>query len=205
MMIFQQIPVGPMKNFAYILGDDKTGIAAVVDPAWEVEKILEIVRAFNLNIQYVINTHTHSDHSSGNEMVIAKTGAKLVTHFKAKLQGDLNVKDGDEIYLGVTRIKFIHTPGHSPDSISILVRGKLITGDVLYVGECGRVDITGGNPDQLYDSLFNKLLSLDDDIEVYPGHDYGKTSSSTIGYERRHNYTLKPRDRKEFIEFMNEP
>jgi glyoxylase-like metal-dependent hydrolase (beta-lactamase superfamily II) len=100
----------------------------------------------------------------------------------------------------------LYTPGHTPDGICLLVDNqKLLTGDTLFVGECGRTDLPGGNAKILYDSLFNKLLKLDDAIEVYPGHDYGVKPSSTIGYERKTNYVLKPRNLKEFLAFMNQP
>jgi glyoxylase-like metal-dependent hydrolase (beta-lactamase superfamily II) len=100
-------------------------------------------------------------------------------------------------------IKVIYTPGHTPDSICLLVDNKkLLTGDTLFVGECGRTDLPGGNSESLYDSLFNKLLKLSDDVEVYPGHDYGLKPYSTIGEERRTNYVLQPRSLMEFVEFM---
>ena len=100
----------------------------------------------------------------------------------------------------------ICTPGHTTDGISLLVdEKKVLTGDTLFVGECGRTDFAGGNSKSMYDSLFYKLMALDDSVEVYPGHDYGDKKSSTIGDERRLNYTLKPRTVEEFIEFIKEP
>jgi glyoxylase-like metal-dependent hydrolase (beta-lactamase superfamily II) len=103
-------------------------------------------------------------------------------------------------------IKVIHTPGHTPDSIYLLVDNKkLLTGDTLFVGECGRTDLSGGNSRNMHGSLFNKLLKLNDAVEVYPGHDYGSKPYSTIGEERRSNYTLQPRSLAEFIEFMKQP
>ena len=108
--------------------------------------------------------------------------------------------------VGKVSIKIIYTPGHSLDSICILIDNKkLLTGDTLFVGECGRTDFSGGNSKSMYDSLFNKLLRLDDALEVYPGHDYGLKSSSTIGEERKSNYTLQPRNLEDFIEFMKQP
>jgi glyoxylase-like metal-dependent hydrolase (beta-lactamase superfamily II) len=99
----------------------------------------------------------------------------------------------------------LHTPGHTPDSICLLANGVLLTGDTLFVGECGRTDLTGGSARDMYNSLFQKLMKLDDNIEVYPGHDYGSSPRSTIGIERGSNYTLKKRTLDEFIEFMKEP
>jgi glyoxylase-like metal-dependent hydrolase (beta-lactamase superfamily II) len=108
--------------------------------------------------------------------------------------------------VGKIQIKVLYTPGHTPDGICLLIDGeKLLTGDTLFVGECGRTDLPGGNAKSMYDSLFNKLLNLDDNVEVYPGHDYGSRRSSSIGLERKTNYTLQPRSLKDFLEFMSQP
>jgi len=204
-MIFRQVPVGTFQNFSYIIGDEKTKSAALVDPAWEVDNLLAQCEELGLKITRVINTHSHRDHVEGNEAVARRTGAKVVMHEKSPIGKDIAVKDGDAIEVGSLKVKVIHTPGHCPDHICLLVDGKLLTGDTLFVGECGRTDLAGGNSGDLYDSLVKKILPLDDSIEVYPGHDYGNRPSTTIGYERKNNYTLKPRTREEFIKFMAEP
>ena len=118
---------------------------------------------------------------------------------------DIAARDGDMIEVGSLKIQVLHTPGHCPDHICLLAEGKLLTVDTLFVVEFGRTDLAGGDAGALYDSLFKKLMALNDSIEVYPGHDYGSKPSSTIGEERRNNYTLKPRTRDEFIRFMAEP
>jgi glyoxylase-like metal-dependent hydrolase (beta-lactamase superfamily II) len=204
-MIFKQVPVGTFQNFAYIIGDEKAKVGAIVDPAWETDRLLKLCEDLGLKVSYVINTHSHHDHVQGNEQAARQTGAKIVMHEKASLRKDIPVKDGDVIEVGSIRIGVLHTPGHCPDSICLLVDGKLLTGDTLFVGECGRTDLPGSDPSQMYDSLFNKILPLQDNIEVYPGHDYGRSPSSTIGYERKNNYTLKTRTKQEFIQFMAEP
>lgn len=204
-MIFRQVPVGTFQNFAYIIGDEGTKKAALVDPAWETGKLLESCNELGLQVAYVINTHSHHDHIEGNEEVARRTGAKIIMHEKANAKKDQAVEDGDVIVLGSVKIRVIHTPGHCPDHICLLVDGKLLTGDTLFVGECGRTDLAGGDPGDMHESLFKKILPLEDSIEVYPGHDYGSRPSSTIGEERRNNYTLKPRTREEFIRFMAEP
>jgi len=204
-VIFEQIPVGYMQNFAYLVGDENTRLAAVVDPAWDIDRILAIVKRYNLRIIFAINTHGHPDHTSGNGELVKATGAKVLAHETSRLKKDIGVKEGDTLHVGSLELKFIHTPGHSPDSMSVLVNGKLMTGDTLFVGECGRTDLPGGSSEQLHDSLFNKLMKLPDEVEVYPGHDYGAKPHSTIGYERTHNYVLKPRSAREFAEFMKEP
>jgi hydroxyacylglutathione hydrolase len=194
-----------MENFAYLIGDENTGHAAVVDPAWDIEKIIKVAQENNLRIIYVINTHSHPDHTSGNDELVKATGAKIVAHEASRNRKDICAKDGEVLRLGSLELKIIHTPGHSPDHMCVLVNGKLMTGDALFVGECGRTDLPGGNSEQMYGSLFNKLMKLADDVEVYPGHNYGPKTHSTIGYEKAHNYVLKPRTAKEFVQFMREP
>jgi len=204
-MIFRQVPVGTFQNFSYIIGDEETKSAALVDPAWEVDNLLAMCEELGFKVTRVINTHSHHDHVEGNEAVAKRTGAKVVMHEKSSVRKDIAVKDGDIIEVGSLKVKVIYTPGHCPDHICLLVDGKLLTGDTLFVGECGRTDLAGGNPSDMYVSLVKKILTLDDSIEVYPGHDYGNKPSSTIGYERKNNYTLKPRTQEEFIKFMAEP
>jgi hydroxyacylglutathione hydrolase len=203
-MIFRQVPVGTFQNFSYIIGDEKTRSAAVVDPAWEVDKLLKLCEETGLKVLYVINTHSHHDHVEGNEAVVERTGARIVAHEKSPVRKDIALKNGDMIEIGSLEAGVIYTPGHCPDHTCLLVDGKLVTGDTLFVGECGRTDLAGGNSGELYDSLM-KILTLEDSIEVYPGHDYGSKPSSTIGFERKNNYTLKRRTRDEFIKFMAEP
>ncbi len=192
-------------NFSYVIADEVSREAAVVDPSFNANAIIQLLRNHDIKLKYVINTHNHVDHTAGNEEVRSILGARIVAHKLSKLDKDISVIDGDVIEVGKISIKVIHTPGHSPDGICLLVDGKLLTGDTLFVGECGRTDLHGGKSEELYHSLFNKLLKLDENVEVYPGHDYGSKTSSTIGEEKRTNYTLKKRTLKEFVEFMREP
>jgi glyoxylase-like metal-dependent hydrolase (beta-lactamase superfamily II) len=203
-MIFIQVLVETMRNFAYLIGDEKMRLAAVVDPAGAVDRILRLAEDQGLKIIYIINTHSHSDHTSGSQELASATGAKIIMHKKARATKNLAVEDGDVISVGELKIKVIHTPGHSPDGISLLVEDKLLTGDTLFVGECGRTDLPGGSSEELYDSLFGKLVKLDDELEVYPGHDYGEKPHSKLDCEKKHNYTLKPRSKDEFLKFMAE-
>lgn len=200
-MIFLQVQTGNFKNFTYIIGEETTGEAAVVDPHAEIDRILTLVKKNKLEVKYVINTHSHWDHIQGNNEMVAKTGAKVIMHKQSPTRKDSGTEDGGIIKLGKLEIDVIHTPGHCPDEICLLVNGKLMTGDTLFVGECGRTDIPGGNSEQLFDSL-NRLLKLDESIEVYPGHDYGERPYSTIGYEKEHNYTIKPGTKEKFVRFM---
>ncbi len=194
-----------MSNFSYIIGDELTLQGIVVDPGFEIIKILDISSDKNLKIRYIIDTHEHSDHCSGNRELAIMTGAKIVAHVSANIHKDISIKDGDVLRIGKISVKALHTPGHTPGSICLLVDNKLLTGDTLFVGECGRVDLPGGSSEDLYTSLFNKIAKLEDDVEVYPGHNYGSKPSSTIGFEKKHNYTLYPRTKEEFVRFMVEP
>jgi hydroxyacylglutathione hydrolase len=204
LMFFRQIQQHG-DNFSYIIADDVTREAAIVDSSFNAGEITRILTAENLKLKYVISTHGHSDHTAGNEELRSTFGAKTVAHKLSRINADFTVDDGDVIRVGTLPLKVIHTPGHTPDSICLLVGNKLLTGDTLFVGECGRTDLPGGNSRSLYDSLFTKLLTVGDDVEVYPGHDYGSKPFSTMGEERRSNYTLQPRSLAEFIEFMREP
>lgn len=203
-MFFEQIKHRG-DNFSYIIADEATGEALAVDPSFNTDAITRLARAHGLNIKYVIDTHHHRDHVAGNEEIKSSFGSKVVAHRLARVDKDIGVVDGDTLRVGGKVIEVIHTPGHTPDSISLLVDKKLLTGDILFVGECGRTDMPGGSAKDMYNSLFHKLMKLDDDIEVYPGHDYGSRPHSTIGEERRTNYTLEERSLEEFIEFMKEP
>ena len=193
-------------NFSYIIADDTTHEAAVVDSSFNAGEITRILKAENLKLEYIINTHSHSDHTAGNAELRSIFNAKIVAHKLSKINAHLKVDDGDVIRVGNISIQVIYTPGHTPDGICLLVDNqKLLTGDTLFVGECGRTDMPGGNSKNMYNSLFNKILELNDEIEVYPGHDYGLKPFSTIGEEKQSNYTLQPRSLEEFIEFMNQP
>ena len=192
-------------NFSYIVGDEASKEAAVIDPSFNADAILAQVKDHGYKVKYVINTHHHSDHTAGNEEVMNASHAKLVAHRLSSVHKDVSVIDGDQIRIGKITIKVIHTPGHTPDSICLLIDGKLLTGDTLFVGECGRTDLPGGNPESMYDSLFHKLMKLDDNVEVYPGHDYGRKPHSTIGEEKKTNYVLETRTPEEFVEFMRQP
>jgi glyoxylase-like metal-dependent hydrolase (beta-lactamase superfamily II) len=204
-MFFKQIQCHG-DNFSYVIGDESTKEAAVVDSSYNADEVTQTIKNLQLTLKYIMNTHSHSDHTAGNTELQQVYGAKIVAHKQSRTSPDLKIDDGDVLKVGAIPIKVIYTPGHTADSVCLLVNDKkLLTGDTLFVGECGRTDLPGGNAKSMYDSLFNKLLKLNDGVEVYPGHDYGSTPSSTIAAEKRSNYTLKPRSLKEFIEFMSQP
>ena len=204
-MYFEQIPVGTYKNFSYLVADEKSGEAAMFDPAFEMEALNTKVSKNGFRLRYIINTHAHLDHIEGNPGLSSLTGAKIVMHESSLARKDIGIKDGDTLMAGAITLRFIHTPGHSPESMCIVVNDTaLITGDTLFIGECGRVDLPGGDANALYDS-FEKLRSLDHSLIVYPGHDYGKKKYNSLKEEFETNYTLAPRTREEFVKFMNEP
>ena len=198
-----QIPVGPLQNFTYILIDDSTNIGAIVDPADNLEKVFNILDRETVQIKYVINTHGHYDHVLGNAETLSKTSSKLICHESSKIKHDISVKEGDIITLGATEIKIIHTPGHASDSICLLADDKVLTGDTLFIGECGRVDLPDSNMSDMYDSLMNKISNIPDNYEVYPGHDYGDIPSITIRENIARSPLLQAKSLEDFILTMD--
>jgi|WetSurMetagenome_2_1015567.scaffolds.fasta_scaffold51144_3 hydroxyacylglutathione hydrolase len=204
-MYFKQIQQHS-DNFSYLIGDKETKEAAVVDSSFNADELTRTIKAQKFKLKYLINTHGHSDHTAGNSELASIFGAKIVAHKQSKTQYDIAVDEGDILKVGRVQIKVIYTPGHTNDSICLLVDNhKLLTGDTLFVGECGRTDFVGGSSTSMYESLFDKLSKLDDAVQVYPGHDYGAKPSSTIGQEKKSNYTLQSRSLKDFLEFMSQP
>lgn len=203
-MIFRRFIIEGSRNIAYLIGDEKSRQAVVVDPSGAITDIINFLQRENLKLIYIINTHSHSDHTAGNNELAFQTGAKIMMHEAANIGADIKLKDGEIVKVDGINIRVIHTPGHTPDSICLILDGKILTGDTLFVGECGRTDLPGGDSSKLYDSLFSKIIKLDDDLEVYPGHDYGEKPDSTLEYEKKNNYVLKPRSKEEFISFMQE-
>lgn len=199
-----QLEVGPMANFSYIIADENKRVAAIVDPSWDLEKMYSILEAKKWRVTMIINTHNHFDHVLGNEQIASRTGARIAQHQDSNWEGKYDsITDGEQIPLGDTVIKVLHTPGHSKESISLLVNDEFIfTGDTLFVGGCGRVDLLGGDVNDMYDSLYNKVLQLNEDLIVYPGHNYGSSPWSTIGKEKKNNPALQFRSREEFVKFM---
>jgi glyoxylase-like metal-dependent hydrolase (beta-lactamase superfamily II) len=191
-------------NFSYLIADEQTREAVVVDSSYNADELTKIIQNEHLELKYIISTHSHSDHTTGNKTLQTtfKT-AQTVAHNQANPKSSIQVQDGTQLNLGKVTIQVINTPGHTPDGICLLIDNqKLLTGDTLFVGECGRTDLAGGDSKQLYHSLQDKILKLNDNIELYPGHNYGAKPSSTVGYERRTNYVLKPRSETEFVDFM---
>ena len=199
-----QIQVGTMQNFTYVVEDDDTNEGIVIDPSWDLDKIEETITRNNLKIKYIVNTHHHFDHTLGNEGMAKSTGAKIIQHEASDLQHDITVKDGDVIKFGNSELHVLHTPGHSKDSVCLIGEGKIFSGDTLFVGNCGRIDLPGGSAKELYHSLFDVLYSLDDSLTLYPGHNYGASIISTIGKEKTTNLVMQKRTEKEFLDMMGQ-
>jgi glyoxylase-like metal-dependent hydrolase (beta-lactamase superfamily II) len=202
-VIFEQIATGGCQS--YIVGCPDSRAAVLIDPELrQIDRYLAAVAGDGLRIRYLIDTHTHADHFSATRELGLKLGVPVVMHpLSPAPHATLRVYDGDMLAVGSLRIEFMHTPGHTRDSMCMRVEDRVFTGDTLLVGGTGRTDLPTGNPDQLYDSLFNGLLKLDPSLKVFPGHDYKNQGSSTIGRELAENARLQKRDRAEFIEMMN--
>jgi glyoxylase-like metal-dependent hydrolase (beta-lactamase superfamily II) len=194
-----QVAVGPMQNFSYVVEDESTHEAIIIDPSWDLDKIIQIIEEQNLNPKYIVNTHWHDDHTRGNEELAAEISVKIVQHEASTLQNDMTVKDGDSIKFGCSELVVYHTPGHSKDSICLVGDGKIFSGDTLFVGNCGRIDLPGGSPRELYHSLFDVISNFDDGLIMYPGHDYGSAQTSTIGNEKMANPVMQKISEEDFV------
>jgi len=203
-VIVHQILVGNMQNFTYVIEDDGTEEGIVIDPSWDLDKVQQIITRKNLNIKYIVNTHHHFDHTIGNEGMAEFTKAKIIQHENSELKNDITVKDGDVIKFGNSELKVLHTPGHSKDSICLIGDGKIFSGDTLFVGNCGRIDLPGGSAKELFHSLFDVLYDLDDDLVLYSGHNYGPSPTSTIGKEKLTNLVMQRRSEEEFLDMMGQ-
>ena len=197
-----QIPVGSMLNFSYIVYDEKNSIGAIIDPSWDLQKILDFLHKNNITAKYIINTHSHFDHILGNDQIAEITKAKIVQHEKSTQKKDRSIVDHENISFGTVNLEVLYTPGHSEDSICLIVNKKyIITGDTLFVGNCGRVDLPGSNPEKMYYSL-SKVANLDESLVVYPGHNYGPTPTSTILNEKTNNPMLNFKTKETFLKYM---
>jgi hydroxyacylglutathione hydrolase len=197
-----QIPVGSMLNFSYIVYDEENGIGVIIDPSWDLQKVLAILDKNNITAKYIINTHTHFDHILGNDHIAEITKAEIIQHEKSTQKKNRSVVDLENVNIGKINLQVLYTPGHSEDSICLVVNNQIIiTGDTLFVGNCGRVDLPGSNPSKMYDSL-GKIANLDNSLVVYPGHNYGSTPTSTILNEKTRNPMLNFKTKEAFLKYM---
>lgn len=210
-LIIEQMKVGHMDVFCYLVGCGTTGAGLVIDPGGDEQRVLEKARSLNLRIEAVVSTHGHADHTCGVGKIAQLTGAKTYMHaldddFFCTPQGratgamlglpsapraDVALKDDDIIAVGDIRLQVLHTPGHTPGSICLHMDNNVFTGDTLFVGEVGRTDLPGSSPDMFRKSFIRRILTLADDTIVWPGHDYGQYCHSTIGQEKKHNHFIR--------------
>jgi glyoxylase-like metal-dependent hydrolase (beta-lactamase superfamily II) len=199
-----------MRNFMYLIGDPTSRKALIVDPAWDVASLLETAREDGFEVVGALITHYHPDHIGGDLWGVAVEGVSALLEevsvplYVNKLEAEgvkivsgvsdtdlKKVDDGSTLDLGDFQIRFLHTPGHTPGSQCFLIGNRLVAGDTLFVQGCGRVDLPGGDPDQMYYSLTQKLAKLPAETVLFPGHDYGPTETSTIGTELDTNVYLR--------------
>lgn len=183
-MIFEQIYTGGDRNFGYLIACDRQKKCAVVDPSPDPEPVMKRIEKLGYDVLYVINTHNHSDHTGGNDAFKRKFKAKLILHSSSSI-ADIGVKDKETIDVGELMLTFIHTPGHTADSICVRVMEELVTGDTLFVGKIGGT-YSKEQAEVEFQSL-KRLMQLHDHTRVWPGHDYGVKPGSTIGEERKNN------------------
>ena len=200
------LELGPMENFVYLITDVSSGHAALVDPAWEVDEILALADKKGVKITDILLTHSHHDHINGIEAVLSRHDAQLhllkaeAQFWGKELAHPTLHHGGDTIKLGKTEISILHTPGHTPGSACYQINHDLITGDTMFVYGCGRCDLSGGDPEQMYDTL-NKLKRLPGDTCIHPGHNYSIAPTSTLDDENAGNPFLHFDDKANFVEY----
>ncbi|MDZ7669195.1 MAG: MBL fold metallo-hydrolase [Gammaproteobacteria bacterium] len=211
-LIIEQIQIGPMQNFTYLVGSRSTREVAIVDPAWDIDALVERIEARGYTLTGALVTHYHPDHIGGSfgghnieglaELLTYK-GVKIYVHkdeadgvrkVSGLSESDLaRVDSGDKLDIGNIQVEFLHTPGHTPGSQCFRIENTLVSGDTLFINGCGRVDLPGSNPEDMYHSL-QRLRSLPDDTLLLPGHNYGHVPNATLAETRAHNTYLKIND-----------
>jgi glyoxylase-like metal-dependent hydrolase (beta-lactamase superfamily II)/rhodanese-related sulfurtransferase len=202
-MILETVATGGCRS--YLIGCQDTCAAALIDPELsQIDRYLALAARDGLRIHYLIDTHTHADHFSATQQLARQLGVPVVMHnYSPAPFVDLRLRGGELLVIGKLRLQAMHTPGHTRDSMCLLVEDVVFTGDTLLIGGTGRTDLPSGDPEALYESLFNHVLKLDPALRVFPAHDYKGRSSSTIGDELASNPRLQVRERSAFVAMMN--
>ncbi len=204
-IILDQLPLGPMGNITYVIGDPGTQQVGIVDPGWGASAIINYCQAQNYIIAALLLTHGHYDHANAVAELLKRHPVPVylskheADYYRPDCAGIRFVDHQDEIHIGGLKILCLHTPGHTPGSQCFLTEGRLLTGDTLFFECCGRCDLPGGNARQMYDSLYNVILKLPESTLIYPGHDYGDASSATLGEQKQTNPYLQCHSLEEFL------
>ena len=194
-LILKQMEVGPMANFIYFIGDKSTNEVVVIDPAWDVKFLLEEAKENNLRIKAALVTHGHFDHTNGVEGLLSELDIPVYVN-KSEMDffkfdwGKENIKkteSGDKLKIGNIEIQFIHTPGHTPGSQCFLINNNLVSGDTLFINGCGRCDLPGGNVEEMFDTIYNKLMKMDNGTIIFPGHNYSEETQDTLENQLKTN------------------
>lgn len=201
------LELGPMLNFVYLVEDIDSRRCAVVDPAWEVDAIINRAKQLDLNITDILLTHSHHDHINGIEGLLNHGDAEVhllkseYEFWQHELDKPSLHYGGDELSLGDSKIKMLHTPGHTPGSACYQLGNEVITGDTLFVFGCGRCDLNGGSPEDMYETLKNMKERLPEDMLIHPGHNYSVKKTATLGEQIEGNPFMHYEDEKEFINY----
>ena len=201
------LELGPMENFVYLVEDVASRRCAVVDPAWEVDRIVNLARELDLRITDILLTHSHHDHINGIEELLNHANAEVhllkpeYEFWQHELEKPSLHHGGDALLLGDTEIKILHTPGHTPGSACYQLGNEIITGDTLFVFGCGRCDLSGGSPEDMFETLRNMKERLPQDMLLHPGHNYSVKPTSTLGEQIDGNPFMHYDDRAAFVEY----
>jgi glyoxylase-like metal-dependent hydrolase (beta-lactamase superfamily II) len=198
-----QLKLGPMDNFHYVFGRASSSDRAIVDPGFEPSKHLRSAREGGREVSHIVLTHGHRDHVASLAQVRKETDAKIVAHPGCEIEPDVPAEDGAALEIAGVDVTCHHTPGHAPDHVVYVLDDEaLLSGDALFIGDCGRVDLPGSDVEDMWHTLMEVLPSLTPALEVYPGHDYGPEPHRSLGTELEENFTLEERDLDEFRSFM---
>ncbi len=205
-IILQQFELGPLQNFLYFLGDGSTNEIAVIDPAWDINFLIKEARRQKFKITAVFLTHGHPDHVNGLAAMLSQCDVpayickKESEFFKPRHKNLIETAPGESLRIGSLEIKTLHTPGHSPGCQCFWVENYLISGDAIFINGCGRCDLPGSDPKQMYDSLYNKIMKLPDETVIYPGHNYGPVPFDTVANQKKTNPYLRCKNINEFLQ-----
>jgi glyoxylase-like metal-dependent hydrolase (beta-lactamase superfamily II) len=207
-LYLRQLELGPMQNFIYLIGDPDTHEAAVVDPGWDIPTILRTLEHDGYRLTKAFVTHHHFDHVMGLGELLTAADVPVYVHRQDAPHLEISrstlqvVSGGETVPVGRRSVTLLHTPGHTPGSQCLLVDGRLLSGDTLFIRACGRCDLPGSDPEQLYESLTKRLRPLDDATILCPGHNYADVPTTELGAEKRTNPFLGARTKQEFLRLV---